>query len=146
MMKTNDLTASVRTRLLDAGIPDEVAERITARADLEAGAGGKTRETIEMAYVGMRKGKQRTITVAISNVPEDGIDAMLDNPGKIATFLDAGMRATPATNRIALPDWVLQNSRAAANENSMARASKLAATEATEAHASNADGKVPFAV
>ena len=149
-MNTRDITADVRARLQTRGISADVLQRITATADLEGSpVGGGRRETIEMAYVGMRKGKERTNLVASTNTSEGGIHSMLSNDEAIATFLDSGMRATPAAHRLHLPQWVADNSRAAANENSMARARDLAQAQATEAHVANVTsntGDLPFAV
>ena len=129
-MKMIDISEFVRNRLVAMGISSEVAQRVTAGADLATeesdDAGIDPRESIALTYPFTKGAFTRMKEAAITNMPAGGLVKMLENPVKVATFLDQGMRATPASLRLELPAWVHEKSEADRNRQAMARARRLA--------------------
>ena len=133
MIDTVDISEQVRGRLVGLGLSEDAAARVTACADVEPGHDGTCRETITMGYPVVKKGFERLKDAAITNMPAGGIREMLDDMPRLATFLDSGMRATPAAKRLELPAWVEENSNARRNEKSMGKAKAIARAAADEA-------------
>ena len=126
MMKTIDISDQIRECLEGMGLSVDAAARVTACIDSEETGSDGARETIALGYPVVKKGYTSLKDVAVTNMAAGGITKMLDDQAKLATFLDSGMRATPAAKRLALPAWVAENSNAARNAADMDRASNLA--------------------
>tara|TARA_B000000460_G_scaffold221547_1_gene173667 strand:- start:107 stop:505 length:399 start_codon:yes stop_codon:yes gene_type:complete len=126
MMKTQDITIDTRCALDEMGVPQNILDRITATKDLETDGRGDTRCTISLGYPVRKSGFTRLKDTAVTNTTDAGLADMLDDRVKVATFLQMGMNATPAANRLELPAWVLELSQAAKKEADMGRAGSLA--------------------
>lgn len=129
-----DLTRKLRDELHTRGVDVEAYERILVN---RVEGGEEARVSVEMSYNALIKGKWRDRAVASINMPEDNFEPLLANDEKLATFLDMGMRATPAGVRVDLPSWVAEKSTAADKMRAMNRASSLAEDRATDAHVAN---------
>lgn len=123
-----DLSEQVRTQLVARGLDEDLANRISAGIDIiESEEDDRDpRETIVMGYPVENRGIARMKDVAIVNMPHGGIRELLEDDVRLATFIDAGMRATPAMKRLPLPAWIIEKSREDENRRAMSRARSLA--------------------
>jgi len=131
-----DLTGQVQSTLIAKGISAEVAARVSAIADIEIEGerdASECRETITLGYPVSKNGFTRLKDAAVTNMPATGLAAMLEDDVKLATFIDMGMRATPATLRLELPTWVLEKSTASDKTRMMQKAKAAAQNAANEA-------------
>jgi len=126
MMKTQDITIDTRCALEELGVPQNILDRITATKDEEPDARGEVRCTLTMGYPVHKAGFTRMKDAAITNTTLPRFTDMIDDRRQMATFLQMGMNATPAAQRVELPAWVLELSEAKQKEDDMGRAKNIA--------------------
>lgn len=126
MMSTIEDSTSTRASLVAMGVPADLADRVRLMRDETPAHDGEDRVSLEMTYTRTKNGLSRPAVCTSVNLPASQLDMIVSDRTRMATFLENGMRATPAAQRLPMPAWVSEASKARQIAADMGRAQGLA--------------------